>query len=64
MAGGMCSRKEKLIQKFGELNWRKETTLKLTNSWESNVKMERKGTGWTTVDGIYLANDRESCGLF
>lgn len=28
MPGGMYSRKEKCIQKFGDLNWRKETTQK------------------------------------
>jgi hypothetical protein len=44
-ACGMCGRQERCIQGFGEDIWVKETTWKIRNRWEGNIKKAFKYVG-------------------
>jgi hypothetical protein len=40
----------------------KETTgIRPRRTWEDNIKIDLKGTGWGGMDWIHLAQDRDQC---
>jgi hypothetical protein len=49
---------EKCTQGFGEKTRRKETTTKTKHQWE-DIKMDLRDIGWSGMDRITLAQDRD-----